>query len=148
MRSFSRFLDDILRAKGFERKGRSNWYLFRGGAVIVVNLQKSAFGAGVYLNYGLSFASSKRRRYPKHYDCVMFGRNPVLSQRAFRTFQNHLNNVGGVRAPSTSRWLMSAILMQIDLLMEVSSVGALLKKVEHGKLSEMIVDRPALGLPP
>jgi hypothetical protein len=84
--SFTDLIGKLLSAEGFERRGKAYWYRFEHRVVIVVNLQKSAHGAGVYINFGLAFLTGRRRRYPRDYKCAVYGRNPALSADEFAQF--------------------------------------------------------------
>ena len=146
-RSFARFIDDLLIAQGFTAKRRFYWYKFEKGHLIVVNLQKSSFGGGVYVNYGLTFLTGSKR-FPKEYDCVVFGRNPALSPTEFSRFQGLLDDIGALRKdPTALAEVASLIHTQLAALATWSDRKVLVKRVLSRKPLEMIVDKHALGLP-
>ncbi len=140
-RSFTEFLDWLLRERGYARRGRADWYRFIGQAVVVVNLQKSAFGAGLYLNFGLSFLTGSRRFYPKHYDCLIFGRNPAsLPLRPEVRFQSLLDRTPEVLrnrrllvALGTFLWL------QLEAIESWAEVAKLRRRIESDEPLDMLV---------
>jgi hypothetical protein len=112
-------------------------------------LQKSAHGAGVYINFGLAFLTGRRRRYPRDYKCAVYGRNPALSADEFAQFQEFLDDVAALlKRPFECDQVTRAVRKQLATLLAWSDQQVLVRRVMAGKPLDMIIDRPALGLPP
>jgi hypothetical protein len=58
----------LLKPLGF-RRHRSTWHLLRAETVLVLNLQKSAFGAIFYANLGVYFRALGSETTPPEYRC-------------------------------------------------------------------------------
>jgi hypothetical protein len=146
-RSFTSLLDDLLSARGFERRRRTYWYYRTRTAVVVVNIQKSAFGAGVYVNYGVDFVRPRAKKFPTETDCVVFGRNPGLSLKEFMKFQSLLDGgVASLANEAVVRSIEQALGKQLDCLMKWRNVAQMKKRVLSQKPLDMIVDMRALGI--
>lgn len=130
-------------ARGYDRRGKRDWYKFFEGALVVVNLQRSAFGAGVYVNFGLSFLQGKRRRFPKEYDCDVFGRNPAsFSTREKIRLQSLMDCVSTLLdSPKLLAELDNHLDLQIRCIEAWANKTVLRRRLENEESLDMLVNK-------
>jgi len=92
-RSIRALLDEALQSRNYFPRGKGYWFKIEKGTTSVVNLQKNTLGPGVQLNFGLTYNAPLRTKYPKEYECAVFGANPVLTPTEFREFTDLLELV-------------------------------------------------------
>lgn len=63
-----KIIQDCLKPHGFRRK-TSTWYLERPEAILLLNLQGSAFGGRFYINLAVWLKALGRTSFPRHYQC-------------------------------------------------------------------------------
>jgi hypothetical protein len=61
-------IDEVMKSCGYIKKGR-NWYRSTEETMRVVNLQRSQWGAQLYINLGLSITAIQDKPFPKEYEC-------------------------------------------------------------------------------
>ena len=104
----------------------------------------------MYLNFGVTFSKRKTRFYPKEYECVVFGRNPIgLRKKGYIKYQASLDDWDSVlKVEREKQKLIGIIQAQVLKMIELSDISFLKKEVYNGRLQYMIVKRRSLSLEP
>jgi len=130
----------ILRPYGYKRKG-STWRHPTLDAVLVVNLQRSNWGGGVYINLGVLLKSIEDRAEPLEQNCHLRARLERLCPEPLSGKIHELSCGGyealraGAQKAELLRALQDFALPALDSLATLDGQKHLLRRLEAGSIT-------------
>jgi hypothetical protein len=145
--AFHKLIDLIISGVGYIKISNTLWIKKLQGAVVLVRVQKSSLGKGMYLNFGITFKTHEQYAGLFEYECEIFGRNPAsFAKQKYIVYQSQLDQWRAVaRDKRRIDMLTRSIHSQLRALEKMADRTALKKMWAAGKLKFMLFNRSALG---
>ncbi|WP_426210634.1 DUF4304 domain-containing protein [Massilia sp. TWP1-3-3] len=129
-----------LKALGFRKQGQT-WWLSNIETIGVINIQKSSFGPGVYINLGVYVKQLGQEERPPEYRCHVRAR---LEQIASDRFWNEIVSAESIAPPSAS--LIEAILGDgVAWLEQLSTLDGIRHYIRSGGVEAVLSVKKLVG---
>lgn len=141
----SKFVKESLGAPlseaGFKRKSNS-WYWSNDEVVLLVNLQKSQYGAQYYVNCGVALKSIDNIEFPKEHHChIRFRLTSVVSEEEKEGIESVFNLENESLTDQQRKNEISMLIRNIALpiLKECATKNGIAKVIKDGRLAKAMV---------
>ena len=129
-----------LKVLGFRKKGQT-WWLSNVETTSVINIQKSPYGPGIYINLGVYVKQLGQEERPPAYRCHVRAR---LERIASKRFWNEIVSAESVAPPSAS--LIEAILRDaVAWLDQLSTLDGVRHYIKSGGEEAVLSVRKLVG---